>query len=433
MKHDIKINKRKLGISIISTLLFSAPALFAWWRKGSKVIFLYKVFEAYDQSAWWCFFTQLSMLLAFLSLSYFLAEGLSAAIPQIGLRLATRRQTIQHWENWLQVRSYVRKLVFFLLALWVLSQFAYNSTLLDSAFERINARLQPGSKGQASDISFITFKSASTVFIFERLWICGCIFLFVITLGKYFVVGIRATFHDTTFGSRIEQANTDLLAVGNLYKKAVATRTEVRFVYGLSSELRELKSLDFSSREKATVIAKAIFSALQIDSKMEVPSDMNVLFGNTDRINEDECINALTALFDRREYIRRSLISNKTIITKLDGIIQTICWTISGLLCTPFMDIGVSVLWSGFIALFTAFGFCLQSVGKTCFDAMIFIFVVHAFDIGDDVNIEGELMRVDNILVFTTTFKKPDSTLIYAPNASLCNKYIGNISRSRQQ
>ncbi|KAL2941697.1 Mechanosensitive ion channel protein 4, partial [Bienertia sinuspersici] len=68
---------------------------------------------------------------------------------------------------------------------------------------------------------------------------------------------------------------------------------------------------------------------------------------------------------------------------------------------------------------------------KTLFEGIIFVFVVHPFDIGDTCEIEDQKMEVKSIGVWTTIFAKLDDDggrkqkdVVIYPNRELISKVI---------
>ncbi|KAF2287159.1 hypothetical protein GH714_038507 [Hevea brasiliensis] len=72
--------------------------------------------------------------------------------------------------------------------------------------------------------------------------------------------------------------------------------------------------------------------------------------------------------------------------------------------------------------------FMFGNTVKNVFEAVIFVFVVHAFDVGDRCVIDG--MVVDEMNILTTTFLRYDGEKIYYPNSILALKPISNLYRS---
>ncbi|XP_077246279.1 mechanosensitive ion channel protein 6-like [Tasmannia lanceolata] len=71
--------------------------------------------------------------------------------------------------------------------------------------------------------------------------------------------------------------------------------------------------------------------------------------------------------------------------------------------------------------------------GNTCkmvFESIIFLFVMHPFDVGDRCELEGVQMIVEEMNILTTVFLRYDNLKIVYPNSVLSTKQIGNFYRS---
>ncbi|TYH91180.1 hypothetical protein ES332_A13G099300v1 [Gossypium tomentosum] len=75
-------------------------------------------------------------------------------------------------------------------------------------------------------------------------------------------------------------------------------------------------------------------------------------------------------------------------------------------------------------------GFMFQNTCKTIFESIIFVFVMHPFDVGDRCVIDGVQMIVEEMNILTTVFLRYDMEKIYYPNSVLLTKPISNFRRS---
>nr|DAD36460.1 TPA_asm: hypothetical protein HUJ06_007101 [Nelumbo nucifera] len=75
-------------------------------------------------------------------------------------------------------------------------------------------------------------------------------------------------------------------------------------------------------------------------------------------------------------------------------------------------------------------GFMFQNTCKTMFESIIFVFVMHPFDVGDRCVIDGVQMIVEEMNILTTVFLRYDMEKIYYPNSLLLTKPISNFYRS---
>ncbi|OAG31979.1 hypothetical protein NEDG_00454 [Nematocida displodere] len=88
----------------------------------------------------------------------------------------------------------------------------------------------------------------------------------------------------------------------------------------------------------------------------------------------------------------------------------------------------------GVTGTFFGLGFIFQTSVKNAIDSVIFLFIVHPYDIGDRIRVEIEKeelnMVVSELNVFSTVFYQWDGAKIYIPNHVLLQKCILNVRRS---
>ncbi|KAH9609984.1 hypothetical protein KSS87_004123 [Heliosperma pusillum] len=131
-----------------------------------------------------------------------------------------------------------------------------------------------------------------------------------------------------------------------------------------------------------------------------------------------------------RKSLAHSLNDTKTAVKQLNNIasgviliINVIVWNLMmGFLTTKILVFITSQL------LLVAFMFG-NSV-KTVFEAIIFVFIMHPFDVGDRCVIDGIQMIVEEMNILTTVFLRYDNEKIFYPNSVLSTKPISNFYRS---
>ncbi|KAL8115789.1 mechanosensitive ion channel protein 6-like [Apium graveolens] len=168
---------------------------------------------------------------------------------------------------------------------------------------------------------------------------------------------------------------------------------------------------------------------LREDEAMKV---MAIIAGSTeyDRISKKDLKNWVVDAFRERRALALTLNDTKTAVNKLHhmvnalvgAVIFIICILILGLASTQFL-LAVS---SQIVVVTFIFGnFC-----KTVFEAIIFLFVIHPFDVGDRCEIGGIQMIVEEMNILTTVFLRYDSQKIVYPNSTLSTIPIHNYYRS---
>ncbi|CAA2986613.1 mechanosensitive ion channel 6-like [Olea europaea subsp. europaea] len=134
--------------------------------------------------------------------------------------------------------------------------------------------------------------------------------------------------------------------------------------------------------------------------------------------------------FRERRALALSLNDTKTAVNKLHqilnvlvGIVIVIIWLLVLRVATTHFFIFLS---SQILLVVFMFG----NTCKTTFEAIIFLFVMHPFDVGDRVEIDGVQMVVEEMNILTTVFLRFDNQKIFYPNSVLSTKFIGNYYRS---
>ncbi|XAR64230.1 hypothetical protein NMG60_11024495 [Bertholletia excelsa] len=140
--------------------------------------------------------------------------------------------------------------------------------------------------------------------------------------------------------------------------------------------------------------------------------------------------NWVVSAFRERRALALSLNDTKTAVNKLHqmlnvavGIVLLVIWLLILKIASShfFVLIGSQLLLVAFM-----FG----NTCKTTFEAIIFLFVMHPFDVGDRCEVDGVQMVVEEMNILTTVFLRYDNQKISYPNSVLATKPISNYYRS---
>lgn len=151
------------------------------------------------------------------------------------------------------------------------------------------------------------------------------------------------------------------------------------------------------------------------------------------KINETALTNWAVNALKERENLSHSLKDAKTAIEELNRILSAVALVlivIVWLLLMGFATTKVLVVLSSqlLVAVFVFGNTC-----KTVFEAMIFVFIMHPFDVGDRCVIDGVMMIVEEMDILKTSFLRYDNEMIYYPNSVLASKVISNFNRSPEK
>ncbi|CAI9100685.1 OLC1v1037838C2 [Oldenlandia corymbosa var. corymbosa] len=213
-----------------------------------------------------------------------------------------------------------------------------------------------------------------------------------------------------------------------------------------SAEDEEVEQKEITSEYEARAAAKEIFKRVAKSGRqyieeedllrffpMEEVDDVILLFqgaAENGQIKKSSFKNWVVKVYTERKLLAHSLNDTKTAIEELNkvasGIILVII-IIVWLLLMGFASTKVLVFISSQILLLV---FMFGNTAKTCFEALMFVFVTHPFDVGDKCIIDGVQMVVEEMNILTTIFLRYDNQMIYYPNSVLAGKPITNLNRS---
>ncbi|XP_010669339.2 mechanosensitive ion channel protein 10 [Beta vulgaris subsp. vulgaris] len=138
-------------------------------------------------------------------------------------------------------------------------------------------------------------------------------------------------------------------------------------------------------------------------------------------------------VYQDRQALKHALNDNKTAVDEFNKILNGILIIIIIILWLLVTEIVTTKILLFFSSQLLVAVFVFGNTCKTIFEAIIFVFVMHPFDVGDRCVIDGTLMVVEEMNILTTVFLKLDKEKLYYPNSVLSTKAIGNYYRSPDQ
>ncbi|KAL8525171.1 hypothetical protein ACS0TY_014700 [Phlomoides rotata] len=140
--------------------------------------------------------------------------------------------------------------------------------------------------------------------------------------------------------------------------------------------------------------------------------------------------NWVVTAFRERRALALSLNDTKTAVNKLHHMLNALV----GVLIVVVWLLILKVATTHFLVFLNSqvllVVFMFGNTCKTTFEAIIFLFVMHPFDVGDRVEVDGVQMIVEEMNILTTVFLKFNNHKIYYPNTVLSTKPIHNYYRS---
>ncbi|XP_047973726.1 mechanosensitive ion channel protein 10-like [Salvia hispanica] len=150
----------------------------------------------------------------------------------------------------------------------------------------------------------------------------------------------------------------------------------------------------------------------------------------TGKISKPAFRNWVVRAYYERKSLAHSLNDTKTAVQQLHKIASAIVSMIIVVITVLVMGLASTKVIAFIITQLLLVGFTFQNMCKTVFESIVFVFVMHPFDIGDRCVIDGVQLIVEEMNILTTVFLRYDNEKIYYPNSVLITKPISNFYRS---
>ncbi|KAM7277238.1 hypothetical protein ACFE04_019104 [Oxalis oulophora] len=214
----------------------------------------------------------------------------------------------------------------------------------------------------------------------------------------------------------------------------------------ISDDENEQKNSDITSEWEAKAAAYRVFhnvarpghkyvdegDLLRFFKKQELDQVLPLFDGavETGKIKRSSFKKWLVKVYLERKSLAHSLNDTKTAIEELNKLVSALVLLVSiivWLLVMGFLTYKVLLVISSQLLVVV---FMFGNTAKTVFEAIIFVFVMHPFDVGDRCVIDGVQMIVEEMNILTTIFLRYDNEKIIYPNSVLATKPISNFYRS---
>ncbi|KAM1775591.1 hypothetical protein ACFX15_041641 [Malus domestica] len=149
-----------------------------------------------------------------------------------------------------------------------------------------------------------------------------------------------------------------------------------------------------------------------------------------DKIGKTALKNWVVNAFKERRALALSLTDTKTAVDELHKIINVLVSIVIVIIWLIILGVHVSHYLLLISSQLLLLAFIFGNTCKMVFEAIIFLFVRHPFDVGDRCEVDGVQMVVEEMNILTTVFLKYDNQKIIYPNSVLATKGIANYHRS---
>ncbi|ORX54537.1 hypothetical protein DM01DRAFT_265779 [Hesseltinella vesiculosa] len=152
--------------------------------------------------------------------------------------------------------------------------------------------------------------------------------------------------------------------------------------------------------------------------------------GNGD-VTRREFRDTVLQIYRERKLIAQCIRDTSQALGKVDTTILILAEIVTGFICA--MVIFQINLYAALVPLGTfimGVSFMFSNTVKVAFESIMFLFVTHPYDAGDNVLIDGVTLTVHNMGITGTVFIQGDGQKVYAPTTVLMTKLITNVRRS---
>lgn len=135
-------------------------------------------------------------------------------------------------------------------------------------------------------------------------------------------------------------------------------------------------------------------------------------------------------MFREREFMARTLRDTHKIVTQLSRLIFAAMLVVCLYLTSIIWSSEVKYYWQTLTSAFISMSFIFGGSIKQLFEAAVFLFAFHPYDVGDAVLLDGTFYVVEELALLYNKFRRCDNNSQYMPIANILLMNVINLSRS---
>jgi hypothetical protein len=165
------------------------------------------------------------------------------------------------------------------------------------------------------------------------------------------------------------------------------------------AEARRLGLCLFWAVKPAAATERAHIFPADVAALLPDPAEAGAAFAMLDRdgsgaVTLPECVAAAERLFDERCDLALSLRDARSVVRRLESVLAVCLHTLAFFVYLAICDVDVVKTYLALSSLVLAFSFVFQNSIRTMYENVVFLFVVHPYDVGDVLTIEGQNYKV---------------------------------------
>lgn len=149
-----------------------------------------------------------------------------------------------------------------------------------------------------------------------------------------------------------------------------------------------------------------------------------------DKISKATLKNWVVSAIKEGRKLASSLNDTKTAVDELHQMLDVFVAVLVAIICLLILGVPITHFLLFISSQLLLVVFVFGNTCKTTFEAIIFLFVMHPYDVGDRCEIDGNQVVVEEMNILTTVFLRSDNQMVIYPNSVLATKPICNYKRS---
>ncbi|KAL5559510.1 hypothetical protein UlMin_035721 [Ulmus minor] len=151
----------------------------------------------------------------------------------------------------------------------------------------------------------------------------------------------------------------------------------------------------------------------------------------TGKIDREALTDWVVKVYNARKSLAHALNDTKTAVKQLNKLLTGIVVLGTFVIWLMLLDLSTTKVFVFLSSQLIVAAFMIKNTCSITFEAIVFVFVIHPFDVGDLCVVDGTPMLVEEMNILTTIFLKLNNEKVYYPNSVLSTKPISNYYRSQ--
>ncbi|KAF4382206.1 hypothetical protein G4B88_011535 [Cannabis sativa] len=164
--------------------------------------------------------------------------------------------------------------------------------------------------------------------------------------------------------------------------------------------------------------------------KEEVDLVLPLIGTENGRVDRKALTDWVVKVYNGRKALGHALSDTKTAVSQLNKLVTAILVVVTIVIWLLLMEIATTKVLVFLSSQLVVAAFVFGNTCKTIFEAIVFVFIMHPFDVGDRCVVDGVALLVEEMNILTTVFLKLNNEKVYYPNSVLSTKPISNYYRS---